>query len=151
MVLVDHYIANKIVNSIISIFVILVMVYFIAGTLFLINSKLKSGKLFQSISAYILLLIGITFLISVIFSVVQNSWRYLTTNCSQNNSESLNSINEEYFYFTATTLLTVCYENICPVGFSRVIAGLTGFIGMFISLVFFILLINSTIKKNKLN
>ncbi|MFA5259351.1 MAG: ion channel [Candidatus Pacearchaeota archaeon] len=150
MVLVDHYITNNIVNSIISIFVILVMVYFIAGTLFLINSKLISGKFGQSILAYMFLLIGITFLISILFSIIQiNGWGHLTTNCSSDNLQNYNNLNEEYFYFTSTTLLTVGYGDICPVGFSRIIASLTGFIGMFISVVFFILLINSVIKTKK--
>ncbi|MDD5193872.1 MAG: potassium channel family protein [Candidatus Nanoarchaeia archaeon] len=146
---------NYSIMAVLFILTIFAMIYLFVQAMILIRQNLESGRLLLSILCYVIVFLWITFLISNLFNISQlNNWGSISYNCPKNSDSLLNKTDlasGEFFYFTATTILTIGYGDICPFGFSRVLAGLTGFIGMFMYIGFIFLLAKYYIlnKNNK--
>lgn len=146
------YILNQNYSIMIILFVltILTMIYLFFQSIIFVRLNLESGKSFYSIATYVLVFVWITFLVSILLNISQiNNWGTLSYDCSKNLGPQLNeSVSKEFFYFSATTILTIGYGDICPLGFSRVLASITGFLGMFMYVGFIFLLVKYYIINN---
>jgi len=63
-----------------------------------------------------------------------------------------NQKSEDHFYFSAVTIFTVGYGDICPMGWNKTIAIINAFVGNFINVILMVLVISNYMdKKNPYN
>ena len=98
----------------------------------------NEGNVRQMISGYAIAVIGILVLFTAIYSATDNFHvGYLTYgHCSEHispqafldDSERVDTVGGK-FYFSAVTLFTIGYGDICPMGWNKGVAIINGFIG----------------------
>ena len=147
------------IRTIISIIGILISIYFIIVIVYIvrrsINKLINPENLFMLILTYALFILGILLLFSTIFSIIEiTKMGYLKYGiCSDSFNPSMiendPQISRGFFYFASVSFFSVGYGDICPMGFAKLAAIFTAFIGHLVSVVVVALIVNNYIRKKE--
>ena len=147
------------IRTIISLIGIIISIYFIAVIIYLIrrsiNKLINPDNLLVLILTYALFILGILLLFSTIFNIIElTGLGYIKYGiCSDQFTRSMiasdSQISRGFFYFASVSFFSVGYGDICPMGFAKMAAVFTAFIGHLVSVVVVALIINNYIKRKE--
>lgn len=136
-----------------------IAIYLTVFLFFLVKHSIKSllyAKNFWVLSiAYIVLILTLLVLFSSAYNSVEKMQKgYLTFGTCQDKFlpsmiESDEQRSSSYFYFSAITLFTVGYGDICPMGWSKSISMFNAFVGIFINTIVMIIVLSSYLSRRK--
>lgn len=142
----------------VSFFLILALnIYLLFFIVFLLKHSLKSllsaKNLWSLLGSYALFMIAIITLFSFGYKSVEDLDKGYLTYGSCSDSFDLSTMqrdaqrSDSHFYFSAVTLFTVGYGDICPMGWDKGLALINAFIGNFISVVLMVVVITAYINR----
>jgi len=147
------------IRTIIGLIGIIISIYFVLVIIYVIRSSIKRlsnpENIFSLIFTYALLILGMLLLFSTIFNIIElTKTGYITYgSCSDKFDSSMiqtdNQISRAFFYFAAVSFFSVGYGDICPMGFAKIAAVSTAFIGHIFSVIVIALVINNYIRKKE--
>ncbi len=133
--------------------------YLIFFVVFMVKRSLKSlmtaKNIWNLFISYLLFILGVLLLFSFAYETTTDRGKgYLTYgSCSDSfNSSMIQTdphVSKDYFYFSAVTLFTVGYGDICPMGWNKTLALLNAFIGQFINVVIMVFVISSYMRRKR--
>jgi potassium channel LctB len=138
-------------------FIFLLNVYLFFFIIFILRHTLKSlfkaENMWRLFASYLLFVVCVLLLFSFGYrSIEKQNKGYLTYGkCSDYFEPSMiekdSSRATNYLYFSAITLFTVGYGDICPMGWDKWLAMVNAFIGNFISVVLMVVVITAYVNR----
>jgi|GEM_PF-1411732 len=148
----------KFAKFFISLFVMIYLLFFVIQ---LIGKSLKSlitaNNIIVLLLSYALFMFGMILFFATTYDTATNINKgYLTYGtCSDEFDKSMiytdRQKSDDHFYFSAITIFTVGYGDICPMGWDKTIAIINAFIGVGINAILMVLVISNYIDRKKPN
>ncbi len=139
--------------------VFLLNLYLLFFIIFLLRHSFKSllsaPSMSRLILSYVLFILAILMLFSFGYRSIEDMDQgYLTYGkCSDYFNPAMIGADEyrsaDYFYFSAVTLFTVGYGDICPMGWTKSLALINSFVGNFISVVLMVVVISAYVNRSQ--
>lgn len=139
-----------VIGYLIALLGLAVVIYFIVLILHIVgiylirkplDRLLSAQGIFSLLFSYAVFILGILFLVSLAFLVLQNlGLGYLTYGQGSDKftTEMIANdpnISHDYFYFSAITFFSVGYGDVCPMGLCKIMAVVTAFAGNIVTVV----------------
>ncbi|MFA6073145.1 MAG: ion channel [Candidatus Woesearchaeota archaeon] len=137
---------------IVSIYLVFFIVHLIRKSF---KTLLKAKNMWTLFFGYALFIFSIIFFFSSVYDIVERTdMGYIKYGqCSDSfNAEIMHAdqlASHSYFYFSAVTLFTVGYGDICPMGAAKTVAIINSFVGNFINVVLMVWIISNYLKRQE--
>lgn len=143
-----------IVMFLLSLYLVFFLIYRIKSSFQrLITAKSFMGLIFS----YSLFILSVLLLFTSAYDAMETMNRgYLKYgDCSDSFNDAMikkdSQLSHNYFYFSASTLFTVGYGDICPMGWDKYLALVNAFIGNFINVIIMAIVISNYLKRKEEN
>lgn len=150
--------ALKFAKFFISLFAMIYLLFFVIqliGKSF--KSLISANNIIVLLLSYTLFMFCIILFFSSTYDMITNINKgYLTYGtCSDKFDKSMiqtdSQKSDDHFYFSAITLFTVGYGDICPMGWDKTIAMINAFVGVGINAILMVLVISNYMDRKKPN
>ena len=148
--------ALKFVKFFISMFVMVYLLFFVIQTIGKsLRSLITANNIIVLLLSYAVFMFCILLFFASMYDITTNMGKgYLTYGtCSDKFDKSMiqtdSQKSDDHFYFSAVTLFTVGYGDICPMGWDKTIAIINAFVGVGINAILMVLVISNYMDRKK--